>query len=363
MLALEGLGVGVGGDLQSEAQVELVGAGGSGQDELVGEAGEELRGGWNQTGCAGGQPGLRGDGDFGTPSGYRSVDFVGRVFCRGGDDRGAGSEGEPSLLFFCLARVLGVELTAGAHEARADGGDADAFVAKFGVEAFGEADEGEFAGDIGQEMGHGEFSADAGDVDDGGVAVAGLAAEQMGQRGVGGVEGGEEVGGHGSAIGGDGLVFDGADLDEAGVIDEDVDASEVSDGVLDEICSLGSVGEVGGDEENVVGGLDGFARQKGVTGAGQLFLIAGGEDELGPRAGVALSQSEAEAAGAAGDEYDLTGTTSPGPREQSIGGCGSDEASDNLGGMEDGSGLLHGFLEMQEKGRNMFIQVSRPVEQ
>ena len=60
------------------------------------------------------------------------------------------------------------------------------------------------------------------------------ALEQVGERGVGGVEGGEEVGGHGAAVGGEGLVFDGADLDDAGVVDEDVDAAEVADGVVDE---------------------------------------------------------------------------------------------------------------------------------
>jgi hypothetical protein len=52
--------------------------------------------------------------------------------------------------------------------------------------------------------------------------------------------------------GGDGLVFDGADLDDAGVVDEDVDATEVGDGVFDEIGGLGGVGEVGGDEEDIV---------------------------------------------------------------------------------------------------------------
>ena len=178
-----------------------------------------------------------------------------------------GGEVEPALLFFGLAGEVGVGFAAGAHEAGADGGDADAFVAEFGVEAFGEADEGEFAGDVGEHVGHGEFAADAGDVDDGGVAVAGFAVEQVRERGVGGVEGGEEVGGHGAAVGGEGLVFDGADFDDAGVVDEDVDAAEVADGVVDEHGGLGGVGEVGGDEEDVVGGLDGFAIEEGVAGA------------------------------------------------------------------------------------------------
>ncbi len=142
---------------------------------------------------------------------------------------------------------------ASSHEAGADRSDAHAFVAEFGVETFGETDEGEFAGDIGEHVGHGEFAADAGDVDDGCVFVSGLPVEEMGKRGVRGVEGGEEVGGHGAAVSGDGLVFDGADFDDAGVVDEDVDAAEVADGVVDEGDGLGGVGEVGGDEEDVVG--------------------------------------------------------------------------------------------------------------
>ena len=185
---------------------------------------------------------------------------------------------------------------AGAHEAGADGGDADAFVAEFGVEAFGEADEGELAGDVGEHVGHGELAAYAGDVDDGGVAVDGVAAEKMGERGVGGVERGVEVRGHGAAVGGEGLVFDGADFNDAGVVDEDVDAAEVADGVVDEHRGLGGVGEVGRDEEDVVGGLDGFAIEESVASADEFFDIASGEDEFGSGAGVAFGEGEAEAA-------------------------------------------------------------------
>src|SRR5260370_225973 len=103
----------------------------------------------------------------------------------------------------CVGGVGGVGFGAGGHEAGGEGGDAEGFVTEFGVETFGEADEGEFAGDVGEHVGHGELAADAGDVDDGGVAVDGVAAEQVGERGVSGVEGGEEVGGHRAAIGGD----------------------------------------------------------------------------------------------------------------------------------------------------------------
>jgi hypothetical protein len=176
------------------------------------------------------------------------------------------------------------------------------------VKAFGVADEGEFAGDVGEQVGNGDLAADAGDVDDGGVAVDVVAAEQVWERGVGGVEGGEEVGGHGAAIGVEGLVFDRAYFDDAGVVDEDVDAAEVADGVVDECGGLDGVGEVGGDEEDVVGRLDGSAVEEGVAGGNEFFDVAGGEDEFGSVAAVAFGLGEAETAGAAGDEDDLAWT-------------------------------------------------------
>jgi hypothetical protein len=156
-----------------------------------------------------------------------------------------------------------------------------------------------------------------------------------------GVEGGEEVGGHGAAIGGDGLVFDGADFDDAGVVDEDVDAAEVADGVVDEHDGLGGVGEVGGDEKDVVGGLDGSAIEEGVAGGDEFFYVAGVEDEPGPGAAVAFGESEAEAAGAAGDQDDLAGAAPHGVGFQGVSGCGGYDAGENLGGVEGGSGLLH----------------------
>jgi len=123
---------------------------------------------------------LWGDGDFGAAGGYGVVDFVGGVVDGRCEDWGPGGEGEPLLLFFGLAGVVGVGFAASAHEARADSGDADALVAKFGVEAFGEADEGKLAGDVGEHVGHGEFATDAGDVDDRSVFGTCRAAQQMG---------------------------------------------------------------------------------------------------------------------------------------------------------------------------------------
>ena len=116
-----------------------------------------------------GEPGLRGDGDLGAAVEDGVVDAVGGVLGGGGEDGGGGGEGEPAVLGGLVADEAGLDVGAGAHEAGADGGDADAFVAEFGVEAFGEADEGELAGDVGQQVGHGDLAADGGDVDDGGA--------------------------------------------------------------------------------------------------------------------------------------------------------------------------------------------------
>jgi hypothetical protein len=169
------------------------------------------------------------------------------------------------------------------------------------------------------------------------------------------VEGGEEVGGHGSAIGGDGLVFYGTNFDDAGVVDEDVDATEVDDGLVDDHGGLGGVGEVGGEKKDVVGGLEGFAIEEGLAGGDELVGIAGGEDESGSGAGVTLGQSEAEAAGAAGDKDDFAWAHG-GARVQHEGDCcgGGNDASENLHGMEGGSGLLHSFSDA-ERGDELRI--------
>ena len=57
---------------------------------------------------------------------------------------------------------------------------------------------------------------------------SGLLRQHVRQRGLGGVEGGEEVDAHGALEGFERLGFDGADFDDAGVVDEDVDAAEAA---------------------------------------------------------------------------------------------------------------------------------------
>ena len=292
---------------------------------MVSEAGEVLGGFGGEAGDAGCEPGLWGDGDLGTAVGYGGVDFAGGAADGGGDDGGSCGEGEPALLLLDAAGELGVGFATGAHEAGADGGNADAFAAQLGVQALGEAYEGEFTGHIREHVGHGEFSADAGDVDDGGVAGADLAVQQMRECCVDGVDCGEEVGGHGAAIGFEGLVFDRADFDDAGIVDEDVDVAEVVDGVIDEHGSLGGVGQVGGNEKDVVGRLDGVALEQGFAGLGEFFYVAGGEDEAGSGASVALGQGETEAAGTSGDEYDSPPVAGASLHRNGVGsGCGRD---------------------------------------
>jgi len=205
-------------------------------------------------------------------------DAVGCVLGRDGDAGGVGGEVEPAAFELYVTGEVGVVFSSGAHEAGADGGDADAFVAELGVEAFGEADEGELGGGVGKHVGDGDLAADARDVDDGGAAVArewGLRA-QVREGGPGGVEGGEKVDLHGALEDVEGLGFDGADVDDAGVVDEDVDAAEAGDGFGDEALRFFGLGEVGGDQVEVFWAEVGKLGEEGGLGLLELGEIAGG---------------------------------------------------------------------------------------
>ncbi len=147
---------------------------GRGEDVLVSQGGDDLRGGGSEADDTCGEPGLGSDGDLGRARGHGVEDGVGGVLGAGGDEGRGRSHREPLEFFLRLAGELGLDGGAGAHEAGADGGDADAFEAELGVEAFGEAGEGELAGDVGEQMGDGDFAANRGDVDDGCAAVVDL---------------------------------------------------------------------------------------------------------------------------------------------------------------------------------------------
>lgn len=80
---------------------------------------------------------------------------------------------------------------------------------------------------------------------------------------------------------------------------------EAGESLFDEAIGLQGVGEVGGNEEDVICGLDGVALEENRTGGGEFVRISSGQDELRPGAAVAFGEGEAETAGAAGDEDDL----------------------------------------------------------
>ena len=57
----------------------MAGIGGGWKKKMVGQTSQELGGFGGEAGDAGGEPGLRGDGDLGAASGYGVVDLVGGV--------------------------------------------------------------------------------------------------------------------------------------------------------------------------------------------------------------------------------------------------------------------------------------------
>ena len=94
---------------------------------MVGEGVGELHGFGEDTGGAGEEPGLGADGDLGAVGGGGAIDAV-------------GGEAEPLLFGFDIADELRVGFAAGVHEAGADGGDGDVFLAELDMQAFAEAD-------------------------------------------------------------------------------------------------------------------------------------------------------------------------------------------------------------------------------
>ena len=168
--------------------------------------------------------------------------------------------------------------------------------------------------------------------------------EHVRDGGADGVQGGKEVGLHGAVVGFGGLVFEGADFDDAGVVDEEVEAAEGADGVFDEAGALGGVGEVAVDEEDVVlvehvaGAKEAVAREFEVVG------VAGGEHEFHAGSSELLREGEAEAAGASGDDGYLAGEEALASGQEGV-GCGGGE-----GGRDDGEGVwgcraLHGGFD------------------
>ena len=171
-----------------------------------------------------------------------------------------------------------------------------------------------------------------------------------------GVERGEEVDLHGALEGFGGLRFDGADFDDAGVVDEDIDASKVGDGFGDETAALGGLGQIGGDEVEVGGAEVGMVGQEYLLRLFQLGAVAGGEHQLYRLAGEPGGDGQAQATGATSDEHH--GAIGDGGAPEGVnGGCGEEGSAErggcDAGGPDDGCGeenRLNG-LQCESHGR------------
>lgn len=170
--------------------------------------------------------------------------------------------------------------------------DIDAGVVDFGTERVAEGAEGEFAGAVNRVARRGNDAEDAGDVDD----LAGALLAHYREDGLDAAEGPEEIDFHdGPGVGGFGF-FDGRTHAEAGVVDEDVDATKFFEGGLDEPGDVGVVGDIGDDREQV-----------GVSG-GELperRFVAGRDDDTSTGTGEGERGFFADAAGGTGNDDDL----------------------------------------------------------
>ncbi len=218
-----------------------------------------------------------------------------------------------------------------------------AWKAHFYMQAFGEAGERKLGGNVGQQVRDRDLAADRRDVDD---AAARLLRridriEQVREGGVNGVEGGEEVGLHGSLISFERLVFKGANLDDAGVVDQQVEPPEGFHGGADERLRLFRVGEVAGNQQDVVFLENIAGAEDAVAGEFEFVGVAGGENEFKAGASEAVRECEPQAARAAGDHGHLAGMVALASGQKRIGGGGR-QGGDDQGQGEVEAGLAHG---------------------
>ncbi len=141
------------------------------KDVLVGECGKNLAGLGCEANDAGGEPGLRGDGNLGATGLDGVVDDIGGVVDVGGEPGGLRREFKPALFFGLLAGEVCVFFATRAHQTRADSGHANTFAAQLGVQTLGEAGESELGGDVGQEVWNWDLASDRGDVDDAAIGL------------------------------------------------------------------------------------------------------------------------------------------------------------------------------------------------
>lgn len=183
----------------------------------------------------------------------------------------------------------GVGLKGGGDVAGADGGGRDAGVAEFHAEAVGEGEQGGLGGGVEVEPGQGDHGGDGGDIDDGAVALG----AEVGQGETGEVNGGVEVEFVEVLPGSFGKESRGGVGAGARIIDENVDAAQMSEGGGESGFALGGDGEVGGKPAGV--------------GESVKLSLAGEQGEASPGGVELVGQGGADAGGCAGDEDAGTG--------------------------------------------------------
>ncbi len=177
-----------------------------------------------------------------------------------------------------------------------DGVYADAFVGEVEGEGAGEGDDGTFGGGVVKEFGAAAVGGDGGGVDDGGPFW------EVGESGFGDVEHGEDVGAEGAfkLFGGDvgdgilGVLF-------GGVVDEDVEAAELLDGVFDGFAAERFVAYVAGDEV----ATPAFVFDEAFGFFGVFVFVEVEEGDVAAFYGEGEGDGTSDAAVSAGDESDF----------------------------------------------------------
>ncbi len=163
----------------------------------------------------------------------------------------------------------------------------------------------------------------------------------MRNRRVDGVEGGEEVSLHGALVGFERLIFKGPDFDDACIVDEEVEAAEGFDGLGDQFFCLFGVGQVAGDEENIVLVLNAAGQEQGLACGLEFFFVACGENEFEAGLTKTVRDGKAKAAGTAGDDGHLGWMEALAAGDERVSGSGCNGGKDDRQG-ELGGGLAHG---------------------
>lgn len=146
------------------------------------------------------------------------------------------------------------------------------------------------------------------------------------------MEGGEKIDGHGffEEIGGHGL--DRADIDDAGVVDQNVQAAEAGEGFIDHAHALGFLRQVAGDEEKVFRAQMGVLLEQAFLCALKFLYFSRRQHEVDGALGEAGGDGQAQSAGAAGNQDYGTcgrGRGKQGTRPLDQGGGGAEGGGDD----------------------------------